>query len=281
MKLKRHMKNVNSGLAVTLRKSVDALLSDVRAANLTAQELKILNKEIATVSRELTLLHGELDPIKLPHDVFDPGNPKTIGFFVALALTAQPKIPLESISASYGSGVYAIYFNGKFPHYAPISGSETPIYVGQASPVKADARTPQEQGPKLTSRLLEHRKTITHAGSTLDTKDFQCRVLVVQSAWETAAEDYLIKLFKPVWNKETRIVQGFGKHGDDPTKRQNKVSSWDVLHQGRTGAGIGVNALQKSEEAIVSELQVHFSKSKIFRSFEEILEVFLADLKQS
>ena len=36
----------------------------------------------------------------------------------------------------YGSGIYALYYYGSLPFYAPISKSSTPIYVGKANPPK-------------------------------------------------------------------------------------------------------------------------------------------------
>jgi hypothetical protein len=82
---------------------------------------------------------------------------------VAMALLAQPRIPLADVRPSYGSGVYAIYYEGAHPLYRAISGTETPIYVGKADPAKDDASTPREQGARLTGRLLEHAGTIETA----------------------------------------------------------------------------------------------------------------------
>jgi hypothetical protein len=71
----------------------------------------------------------------------------------------------------------------------------------------------REQGERLAARLNDHRKNIGKAVSTLNVDDFQARFLVVQSGWETAAEDYLIHLFRPIWNSEVDILYGLGKHG--------------------------------------------------------------------
>jgi hypothetical protein len=187
------------------------------------------------VIQELGSFLNTLDPIRQPSAVFDPSNPKVVGRFVSLALVAQQRHPLAEIPRFYGSGIYAIYYNGPFPLYAPISGSETPIYVGQAAPAINNARTPLEQGPRLCGRLSDHRKNIGTATTTLDLADFEFRSLVVQSGWETAAEDYMIHLFRPIWNSETSILYGLGKHGDDATTRANKRSPWDTLHQGGNG----------------------------------------------
>jgi hypothetical protein len=268
-------------LIAKLKQDLADLAAEARAAELTANGLRKLNKEIEQAASDLSALLAELDPIKRPVEVFDPGNPRTIGFFIALALTAQPRQLLAALPPHYGSGIYALYYSGDFPLYRPISGTETPIYVGQAAPGNENARTPVEQGARLAARLNEHRKTISRAVTSLRIEDFECRSLVVQTGWETPAEDYLIRLFRPIWNKETKIVQGFGKHGDAPTTRQNKVSSWDVLHQGRDEAGHGVNPLQKTEERLAFELGEHFVKTTIYRSINDILGGFIGGLKQS
>jgi Eco29kI restriction endonuclease len=267
-------------IANRFNESLRIFLKEIRSTSLSPPELKKLTIEIAAANQMLANLNVELDPVKLPTNVFDPGNPRTVGFFVALALTAQPKVPLDNVAASYGSGIYALYYNGNFTQYADIKSTETPIYVGQASPANVEARTPREQGAKLTSRLSEHRRTIGQAKGSLDLADFECRFLVVQTAWETAAEDYLIRLFKPIWNKETKIIQGFGKHGDSATTRMNKVSSWDVLHIGRKAAGHGVNPDQKSVLEISGELSEHFKVNKVYPNFQSILDSFLRELLQ-
>ena len=100
------------------------------------------------------------------------------------------------------------------------------------------------------------------------------------NGWETGAEDYLIRLFRPIWNKETKIIQGFGKHGDDPNKRSNKVSSWDVLHQGRAAAGHGINPAQKTEAELAKQLAEHFVKYHVYNS-PEVLAGFIEALRQT
>jgi hypothetical protein len=275
-------KSPANALIEKLRLDVAELASNARSASLSPKGLKKLNTEIERAALDLTDLLAELDPIKRPQELFDPGNPRTIGFFIALAMTAQPRQPLATMQPLYGSGVYAIYYNGPFKQYAPLRKSETPIYVGQAAPGNENARTPVEQGIRLAARLNEHRKTIERgAAGSLNIKDFECRALVVQTGWETAAEDYLIRLFRPIWNKETKIIQGFGKHGDDPTKRSNKVSSWDVLHQGRAAAGHGINPQQKTEAELTKQLAEHFAKHRAYKTLNEVLDGFITALRQT
>lgn len=221
-----------------------------------------------------------LDPIAMPRSVFDPSNPKVIGRFTALAMVAQERVPLLSIGQFYGSGVYAIYYRGDYPLYAPLSGSETPIYVGQAAPGEQGAHSARDQGPRLAARLNEHRKNVAKATTTLNVNDFEARFLVVQSGWETAAEDYLIHLFKPIWNNETNLLYGLGKHGDSATTRANKRSPWDTLHPGRAWAAKSTEDA-RSPDQIVKEVTAHFDRYPAYRDRGTLLEIFFAELRQS
>lgn len=220
-----------------------------------------------------------IDPIALPSVVFDPSNPKIIGRFTALALVAQDREPLAEIGKFYGSGVYAIYYRGDFEPYGPLKNSETPIYVGQAAPALANAHTARDQGPRLAARLNEHRKNIAKAETTLRVEDFEARFLVVQSGWETAAEDFLIHLFRPVWNSETNILYGLGKHSDDATTRANKRSPWDTLHPGRVWAAKSIEDA-RTPDVIIGDLEAHFRSHPPLMTREELLDTFFAGLRQ-
>jgi hypothetical protein len=262
-----------------LRANLDQLVAQTTSATLSAPRRRALDKEIRRVIEELESFLNTLDPIRQPTAMFDPSNPKIVGRFVSLALVAQQRHPLAEIPRAYGSGVYAIYYNGPYPAYAPIAGSETPIYVGQAAPALNNARTPMEQGTKLFSRLSEHGKNIAKATTTLDLADFECRWLVVQSGGQTAAEDYLIHLFRPIWNNETGILYGLGKHGDDAATRANKRSPWDTLHPGRKWAEASKEDA-KSLVTIDAELTRHFTVHPVFPDLEHVLTSFLDELRQ-
>ena len=191
---------------------------------------------IQTAVDRLERLQLNLDPIRLPSLVFDPSNPKVVGKLIGDTLLEQERVPLENLPRFYGSGVYAIYYNGPFPAYKPARGTDTPLYVGKADPSNPDAHTPKQQGTKLWGRLsTDHAKNIKSVAN-LDIGDFDCRYLVVKSAWQSTAESYLINIFRPVWNNEVAICFGFGKHGDDPGTRKNTRSPWDTLHPGRPWA---------------------------------------------
>ena len=267
-------------LVADLRKTLDRLLAETDKPSLTASARRTLEAEIRKVIEEPGDFLNALDPIRQPASVFDPGNPKIVGRFISLALVAQRRQPLSDIARFYGSGVYALYYKGDFPLYAPLSGAETPIYVGQAAPAINNARTAMEQGDRLCRRLDEHRKTIARATSTLEIHDFEFRSLVVQSGWETAAEDYLIHLFKPVWNSEVGILFGLGKHGDAAETRANRRSPWDTVHPGRKWAASSKLMDAKTPQRISDELRQHFAAHPVFSDLEKVMASFLDELGQ-
>lgn len=222
----------------------------------------------------------EYSPIKHPNSIFDPGNPKIVGRFASLALVSQDRHSLKNIGKFYGSGIYALYYNGSFKAYKPISKTETPIYVGLAAPERGDATTVREQGPKLSGRLTKHMQNISKANSTLKIEDFEYRYLVVQSGWQSAAEAYLIDLFKPIWNNETKLVYGFGKHGDSAATRGNTKSPWDSFHPGRDWAAPS-KELESVIEKTSQRLFQHFEQTKVYKNVEEVLAGFIGELNQN
>lgn len=228
----------------TVKAAMEALLEilprkvDSKSIELTAPRR---SKLVAATERLLSVLQQyqlELDPVRQPSLVFDPSDPATIGILIAKTLLAQPRIPLTEIAGSkfYGSGVYAIYYNGDFDAYGPVSKKDTPLYVGKVDPKFPTAYSVKEQGMKLYDRLNgDHARSIK-AATNLNIEDFDCRYLVVKSAWQGTAETYLIDQLKPIWNNEVGICYGIGKHGDSAKTRSNKRSPWDTLHPGRSWA---------------------------------------------
>lgn len=115
---------------------------------------------------------------------------------------------------------------------------------------------------------------------TLDIADFEYRALVVQTGWQSAAENYLIELFKPIWNNEVGICYGFGKHGDAPETRANLRSPWDTLHPGRDWAHRDAKMkYARPKERIIEDLADHFTKFKPLGSIDEILRRFLDEMR--
>lgn len=211
---------------------------------------------ILTAVSKLNALLDSLDPIKKPAFVFDPGDPLRIAELIVNTMGAQPKLPLASLGRFWGAGVYAIYYKGDYDAYRPIKGTNHPIYVGKADPKDTHAKTPEGQGAKLCGRLGEHARNIAKAAN-LRVEDFEYRYLVVQSAWQKAAEDHLIVIYKPIWNNETDICYGLGKHGDAAKTRGNERAPWDMLHPGRKWAE-GNPPNSKSVPQIKAAIAEHF-----------------------
>jgi Eco29kI restriction endonuclease len=196
---------------------------------------KKLRQKISALIERLKDLSRALDPVGYPAYVLDPSDPQIMGTLIANTLLAQPRQPLKEIRRFYGSGVYALYYRGDFGAYKVLTEAEIPIYVGKADPAEHGAESVEDQGESLSIRLRDHQRSIT-AAENLRIEDFDCRYLVVKSAWQNTAETYLIQKFKPVWNNEVNICFGFGKHGDSSDTRKNTRSPWDTLHPGRLWA---------------------------------------------
>ncbi len=212
--------------------------------------------------------------------MFDPSNPSVAGRIVGITMIAQPRKPLANIARFYGSGVYAIYYNGSLPIYKRISRREHPIYVGKADPEDPGGKTVIEQGDRLANRLNDHCRSIEKVESTLRLRDFEYRALVVQSGWQSSAEEYLIHLFKPIWNSEVGICYGFGKHGDNPKTRANLRSPWDTLHPGREWAHRDKKMKDAKPAAMIkAEIRKHLADYPPVSSINEVLRRFLAEMR--
>jgi len=235
----------------------------VAADSLTKQKRRKLRKATGRLLTALGDFHIALDPIRHPLNVLDPSDPYTVGQLIADTLLIQPRVSLAAVSSEkfYGSGVYAIYYKGDFDAYRPASGKETPLYVGKVDPKTSVAETVEEQGTKLYDRLYSDHARSIHAAENLNIDDFDCRYLVVKSAWQNTAETYLIERFKPIWNNEVGICYGIGKHGDAASTRRNTRSPWDTLHPGRSWAWSDGNvANEKSPDQIKAEIAEHYRK---------------------
>lgn len=245
---------------------------DLRAA-------KKIRHSIEQTTARLTNVATSLDPILRPDSIFDPTDPNTAGRVVALTLVAQHRHSLARIPDFYGAGVYAVYYKGDFAPYAVLKGKDHPIYVGKADPDNPAAKDAIKQGTKLSTRLREHAKSIQKARTTLNIEDFECRFLIVQTGFQKSAEDYLINFFKPIWNSETKICFGLGKHGDSSDTRGNKRSPWDTLHPGRAWAD-STTENQKERELILNQINTHLAQNAPYEDIQEIFVHFMEDMSQ-
>lgn len=171
---------------------------------------------------------------------------------IARAMVEQPVylLPPEKF---VGAGVYALYYTGRFPCYEPVAHEEcdTPIYVGIALPeggrtggagiTSSESTTTS----KLAGRLKQHARSIEQA-ENLELSDFRCRYLLLDDIWIPLAEQYLIQLYRPVWN--TSLVSGFGIHAPGKGRKDQARSLWDELHPGRGHAAERPAATMTADE---------------------------------
>ncbi|MEX2400790.1 MAG: Eco29kI family restriction endonuclease, partial [Rhodothermales bacterium] len=206
-------------------------------------------KKLRRIVKRVVKFSQELDPYRHPR-VHDPADPSVAGRHLANDLEGSESENLADLEGFWGSGIYALYYKGDHPAYVIISGADVPIYVGKANPSDFTATNPVNQGRKLYNRIREHRSSIQESNSyvsdlskalrserglhSLAVSDFECSYLVVPSAYAEAAETVLIEHYKPVWNKETQLCEGIGKHGDSASTRANTRSRWDTIHPGRS-----------------------------------------------
>lgn len=264
-------------LAIQL-KEISETLAKEETSPLSATHANRVRQTLDQVYSSLRKVMDDLDPIKHPGHMFDPSNPNVVGRIVGIAMIAQARKPLMKLDRFYGSGVYALYYNGDFPAYSAISKKEHPIYVGKADPINKASKNAIEQGDKLCGRLNEHSKNIARAKTTLRLQDFEYRALVVQTGWQSSAEQYLINLFKPIWNR--RFCYGFGKHGDAPSTRANLRSPWDTIHPGRDWAHRDKKMMDaRTVQQITNDIAEHLVKNPPLESIDRILRLFLDEMR--
>ena len=137
-----------------------------------------------------------------------------------------------------GAGIYALYYTGPFSAYRLIAERnqdgrfEMPIYVGKA--VREGSRkggsAPESTTRKRHARLRDHARSLDQA-ENLNLENFHFRYLVLDDIWIPLGEALTIDTFAPVWNK---IIDGFGIHTPGKGRKDQVVSAWDTLHEGRT-----------------------------------------------
>lgn len=216
---------------------------------------------------------------------FNPLHKRNLAASIAEALLESEPVPLGTIPAFAGSGVYAIYYTGQHPAYAALADANregrwwAPIYVGKAIPKggrkgakisegddEEDEVADLPKGRALAARLNEHAESIRAAKASLSIDDFYCRFLVVDEIWIPLGENLLISRFMPVWNN---VVAGFGNHDPGKGRYQGLAPRWDVLHPGRAWA---LKCKPRSEVPATIESEV--SAYLRGRSFEQPARLF-------
>lgn len=256
----------------SLRKPLHAFLKHSLTDSQSDQVVKRFVSESGLLINELHQIREQVSPVRFGAIGITLGRSDSIAKFFAFSFTNQEKCALDKLvdSPFYGAGVYAIYYHGKAEKaYLPLSCTETPIYVGKADPKNPQAETVEEQGKALYSRLKEHSKSMTKANLSLS--DFYFRAAPIQTGMQAAVEEFMIRLFRPIWNKEIKICFGIGKHGDSAETRANRRSPWDTMHPGREWAADTTTDQMKRHE-IEAKIAEHFKnypvvpdKDKLFK----------------
>jgi hypothetical protein len=189
---------------------------------------------------------------------FNPLSKVQLARSLAEAFLSSELHPLPPNIRFSGAGVYAIYYTGKLPIYSglikrnSVSNDAAPIYVGKAIPSggrKGGMDFEAAAGHSLFNRLSEHGASVADT-LDLESRDFQCRYLVVDDVWIPLAESLLIERFQPLWNV---VVDGFGNHDPGSGRHRQKKSPWDVLHPGRAWAD-RLQPCAKSKEEVEAEI---------------------------
>ena len=255
-----------------LRRRIASFEPSLQSPDLESPKIRNFVDESGKLLLELRELREAVSPVHFGAIGISLGRSDGIAKFFAFSFVNQPKRPLTELVETpfYGSGVYAIYYVGHGEKaYKPLSETETPIYVGKSTPENANAETVEEQGQALYKRLKEHAKNI---GKTeLDLADFEYRAAPIQTGMQGAVEEFMIRLFRPIWNKEIKICFGIGKHGDSASTRRNKCSPWDTMHPGRSWAEATAEdqmTRPEIETSIAGHLKAHpviQNKDELFR----------------
>ena len=175
-----------------------------------------------------------------------------------LAAAINPLSDAAARRATSGAGVYALYYNGPFADYAPMSEANSkgkwalPIYVGKAIPagarVGSGIDSALEATRSLGDRLSRHSRSIDET-SNLDLADFSFRYLVIDDVWIPLGEAILIENFQPLWNT---VLSGFGSNPTGGPRAAQALSKWDTLHPGRSGAGVSPGSNVQAVRALVA-----------------------------
>lgn len=159
---------------------------------------------------------------------YNPLDESNLARQVKDAIEREPLLPLPP-ARFYGSGLYAIYYDGPFDVYAPIRGTNSPIYVGKAAARSTRIGAVAANETRLWDRIRDHAKSIEQA-ENLSLEDFTCRYLVTSDVWVVLGEQGLLAEYGAAWNV---TLDGFGNHDPGKGRYEQAVSAWDTLHPGR------------------------------------------------
>lgn len=194
---------------------------------------------MANQSRSLKNVPFERDKHVYSNDAFVELIKDAVRFFNGTPVHALP--PPERF---LGTGIYALYYTGRFPGYRKYAelnrlSYDFPIYLGKAVPKgwrqSRNSHSDGSNSTELFTRLREHAKSISQAQG-LEIGDFACRFMIFEgpsSDMIGTLEAAVIKWKRPLWNS---FLDGFGNHDPGSGRYEQAKSDWDVVHPGRPWA---------------------------------------------
>lgn len=195
---------------------------------------------------------------------FDPLHYDNIAEMIELQLLKRPLVTFEEVGSIVGAGIYALYYGGALELYAPfISDQEhkgKPIYVGKAIPRGGrkglkDFAARDQRETALARRLQIHKAKIS-AVNDLKVEDFKLRYLPLTPVWIALGENAMIRAFKPLWNV---AMDGFGNNPLGKGRKDQALSSWDVLHE-RRDLPEGLPSPKVTQDEMVERVREYFAR---------------------
>ncbi|WCM28369.1 Eco29kI family restriction endonuclease [Sphingomonas sp. QA11] len=215
----------------------------------------------------------------MPDSEFDPLAVENVGVTLAVQLLEQPTTDFPPPVRFNGPGVYALYYTGTNPAYAPLveldDGRCTyPVYVGRAAREnKSQGFSPRaSKGEELYKRIKKHYDSVIQT-SNINAADFKVRYLVLKPAYINLAESVLIMAFRPPWNG-----MGLGSNVTGGPRMAGKGSLWDSLHPGRKGRPAGSDETAKLAADLIAERVAELHKPSsdaIIRDMHERIMKFV------
>lgn len=178
-----------------------------------------------------------------------------------------PVHPLPLQEKFPGTGVYALYYTGRYEtydRYADLNRLEYkyPIYVGKAVPKgwrqsRISHDTTSKPSFELCSRIREHSRNIEQVDG-IELGEFSCRFVIFEAEGSDmigTIEAALIKLNRPLWNS---ALDGFGNHTPGAGRFNQAKSDWDVIHAGRAWAD-KCTGIPRERSEILARIASHLS----------------------
>ncbi|WP_082463982.1 Eco29kI family restriction endonuclease [Sphingomonas sp. Leaf17] len=210
---------------------------------------------------------------------FDPLAVENVGVTLAVQLLEQPTTEFPPPSRFNGPGVYALYYTGSNPAYAPLVALDNgrcayPVYVGRAArESKNQGFSPlPSKGEELYKRIRKHYDSVSQT-TNIQAIDFKVRYLVLKPAYINLAESVLIMAFRPPWNG-----MGLGSNVTGGPRMAGKGSLWDSLHPGRKGRPVGSDETAKLAADLIAQRVAELyepSSDPIIRAMHERIMRFV------